>query len=168
MAAFDAEIGMWTVPDSCEDRDAALAREAQQMEMQDRAKAVAQAVADEVAAMQWSIEPEGATDWVAKGSTLLDEITRFGVPRPTGCVAGRQTQDLSKTHANVFAPRPWQERRGATRAIAAANESACRVGRRARHRGDERSVGHPCVTSADQTDQSPSSHVHRARLRPLQ
>lgn len=75
-AAFDADIGMWCVPDNPEDPDTALAREAEALHIQHRAAAVAQAVADEVAAIQYDREPEGApaVDWVEKGRALLGDI----------------------------------------------------------------------------------------------
>ena len=73
--SFDSEIGMWVSGDA-EDGDEHLAREAESLHIHYRAAAVAQAVADEVAAIQYDrLGGEGPGDWVAKGGELLREIS---------------------------------------------------------------------------------------------
>ena len=73
---FDSEIGMWTVPDPAEDPDAALEREAENLDVQHRAAAVAQAVAYEVEAMTWGTGGESENEWVMNGNRLIDDISR--------------------------------------------------------------------------------------------
>ena len=77
MATFDADIGMWTVSDTPEDPETVLAREAENLEVEHKAAAVAMAVADEIAALTY--ESEGASeaeDWVGRGNELLSSIQR--------------------------------------------------------------------------------------------
>ena len=48
---YDSEIGMWSVEESLDDRDEALAQEYEDHMASERAQAVARSVRDEVAAL---------------------------------------------------------------------------------------------------------------------
>ena len=100
-SVFDEEIGMWTVAEH-EDPEVKMAREAEEMQIQHTAAKVAQAVADDIAALRFEHDQKEAADksWVEQSDALLNGIASMlpTAGRNFGSRLGRVDSALEDAH----------------------------------------------------------------------
>ena len=82
LETFDSEIGMWVVDSTSQEDEKQddLAREAERLISAERARCIAEEVASETAAWEWSAQAKEDDNhqsrWVAQGMSLLEDVWR--------------------------------------------------------------------------------------------